>query len=602
MYNVPLIKNLYPDPSNNLYGDLRICSRATETCGIACSAGYIAVPWQVEGGGMIGVIRLENQVRNPPVIKLKSHTSPILDLSFNPCYSEILASCSEDMSIRIWEIRHEDENVNEVKDPLCILNGHKKKVNILSWNPMNYFILSSTSFDSSVNIWDIENEKKAFEINMPKKLSSLQWDIGGNLLSGTCQNKQIHIIDPRKQEICNSFLIHDGGKSTKCIWIDGFGGEDKCILTTGFSKNNMRELKLWSLKNTTSPLTTITLDNAASPLLPHYDESVGMIYLIGKGDGNCRYYQYSQGSIRKVDEYKSCLPFRSFGFLPKRMCDVYKCEIGRVYKNENNTDIRPISFYVPRKNSSIFQEDLYPPIIMRDPERSTNKWIDGINLDIKRVSIKDLTEDDLLITKKFKQLPKESKSILIQDNNNPKKGSIMRQFTKKFTFRKKKETTEIQGEIMGETKSSIEADFEPQECKENKKGNKLNEAPKFLFACEDVEICHLKDNVDDDDYLIVNGTNEPYEETVIKTNENENYKENNDSSIQSIRSNSKSIEKNDDDNNNNNNDNTLQSEENEEHLKHISSIHEENNFKNFFKNVLDNILDMKMCKSTATVL
>ncbi|CAA9991309.1 coronin, putative [Plasmodium knowlesi strain H] len=437
MSSIPYLKNLYPDPSNKLFDDLRICSRVIDSCGIACSSGFVAVPWEVEGGGLIGAIRLENQMRKPPVIKLKGHTSSILDLQFNPCFSEILASGSEDLTVRVWEIPHNDESVKEIKDPQCILKGHKKKISIIDWNPMNYYIMCSSGFDSFVNIWDIENEKRAFQIVMPKKLSSLKWNIKGNLLSGTCVGKHMHIIDPRKREIASSFHIHSGGKNTKNIWIDGLGGDDNYILSTGFSKNNFREMKLWDLRNTTSALVTMSIDNASAPLIPHYDESTGLIYIIGKGDGNCRYYQHSLGSIRKVNEYKSCSPFRSFGFLPKQICDVYKCEIGRVYKNENNSSIRPISFYVPRKNPTKFQEDLYPPILLHDPENSSRNWIKGKDNKMSRINIKDLTEDDLRITKKYKFVPQSFNSIIIGEDYTSKRTSIIRQLTKKFTFFKK---------------------------------------------------------------------------------------------------------------------------------------------------------------------
>ncbi|CAG9472601.1 unnamed protein product [Plasmodium vivax] len=437
MSSVPYIKNLYPDPSNNLFDDLRICSRVIDSCGLACSSGFVAVPWEVEGGGLIGAIRLENQMRKPPVIKLKGHTSSILDLQFNPCFSEILASGSEDLTIRVWEIPHNDESVKEIKDPQCILKGHKKKISIIDWNPMNYYIMCSSGFDSFVNIWDIENEKRAFQIIMPKKLSSLKWNVKGSLLSGTCVGKHMHIIDPRKKEIASSFHIHNGGKNTKNIWVDGLGGDENYILSTGFSKNNLREMKLWDLKNTSSALVTMSIDNASAPLIPHYDESTGLIYVIGKGDGNCRYYQHSLGSIRKVNEYKSCSPFRSFGFLPKQICDVYKCEIGRVYKNENNSSIRPISFYVPRKNPTKFQEDLYPPILMHDPDNSSRNWINGKDNKMERINVKDLTQDDLRITKKYKFVPQSFNSIIIGEEYKSKRTSIIRQFTKKFTFFKK---------------------------------------------------------------------------------------------------------------------------------------------------------------------
>ncbi|CAD2114432.1 coronin, putative [Plasmodium vinckei] len=473
--DIPCIKNLYSDPWNSTFDDLQICTRITESCGIACSSEYIAVkrknkktPWQVQGGGVIGIIKLENMYRNPPVYKLKGHTSTILDIQFNPCYSEVIASSSEDMSIRIWEVCNKEDKPEEIKKPLCILNGHKKKVTIIDWNPLNYYILGSSSFDSTVNIWDIENEKKAFSISMPQKLTSLKWNSTGRLLSATCLNKKLHIIDPRQEKICTSFIGHTGGKCAKNTWIDGYSGNENYILSTGFCKNYMREIKLWDLKNISDPISTISIDNASAPLLPHYDESIGIIYVIGKGDGNCRYYQHSEGVLRKINEYKSCLPFKSFGFLPKQVCNIYKCEIGRIYKNENNKSIKPISFYVPRKSPNIFQEDLYPPIIMHDPNYSSKSWINGNNLEINRINIKDLTDADIKISKKFKSVPKSRDSILIGDPCLDKKSFIIRQFTKRFTFFKKNNNLEFNNNLNISPESSFNINDSVQ-TEENKK-------------------------------------------------------------------------------------------------------------------------------------
>ncbi|SCN63760.1 coronin, putative [Plasmodium chabaudi chabaudi] len=513
--DIPCIKNLYSDQWNTAFDDLQICTRITESCGIACSSEYIATPWQVQGGGVIGVIKLENMYRNPPVYKLKGHTSNILDIQFNPCYNEVIASSSEDMSIRIWEVCNKEDKSEEIKKSLCILNGHKKKVTIIDWNPLNYYILSSSSFDSTVNIWDIENEKKAFNISMPQKLTSLKWNNTGTLLTATCLNKKLHIIDPRQEKICTSFVGHTGGKCAKNIWIDGYSGNENYILSTGFSKNYMREIKLWDLKNISDPISTISIDNASAPLLPHYDESIGIIYVIGKGDGNCRYYQHSEGVLRKINEYKSCLPFKSFGFLPKQVCNIYKCEIGRIYKNENNKSIKPISFYVPRKNPNIFQEDLYPPIIKHDPNYSSKSWINGNNLEITRINIKDLTDADIKIYKKFKTVPKSMDSILIGDPCLDKRSFIIRQFTKRFTFFKKNNNIEFNNNLnissessfnindseQTEEKKKIKISIEDIDNDKNKSGEFSDRLKEEYVQTETIEFNKIEENTNSNKFL-----------------------------------------------------------------------------------------------------
>lgn len=58
---------------------------------------FFQAPWDVGGGGMMGLINLSDCGRNPPVTKIKGHTGSIQDLAFSPFYESILASGSEGM-------------------------------------------------------------------------------------------------------------------------------------------------------------------------------------------------------------------------------------------------------------------------------------------------------------------------------------------------------------------------------------------------------------------------------------------------------------------------------------------------------------------------
>jgi len=39
--------------------------------------------------------------------------------------------------------------------PLNILYGHKKKINLIEFNPTSEGILASSSYDSTIKIWDV---------------------------------------------------------------------------------------------------------------------------------------------------------------------------------------------------------------------------------------------------------------------------------------------------------------------------------------------------------------------------------------------------------------------------------------------------------------
>jgi coronin-1B/1C/6 len=95
------------------------------------------------------------------------------------------------------------------------------------------------------------------------------------------------------------------------------------------------------------------IDNAAGILMPFYDNDTQVLFLVGKGDGNIRYYEIvdDNNQIYFLSEYKSSVPAQGAGALPKRCVDVNKNEIFRIYK-ATATNIEPISFTVRHTNNN----------------------------------------------------------------------------------------------------------------------------------------------------------------------------------------------------------------------------------------------------------
>lgn len=83
-------------------------------------------------------------------------------------------------------------------------------------------------------------------------------------------------------------------------------------------------------------------------LIPYFDPDTNLLYLAGKGDGNIRYYEWEQGQLYYLEQYKSSESLRGLAFLPKRACAINECEVARIFK-VHPTMVEPISFKVPRK-------------------------------------------------------------------------------------------------------------------------------------------------------------------------------------------------------------------------------------------------------------
>ena len=335
-----------PAKRENNYDNIRPSMSAHDSNIVKANPQFISVNWQASGGGSFAVIPVGNVGKQIDALPLyNGHTAPVLDTDFHPFNDHVLASASEDCTVKIWKIQ--DEQKETITTPALTLNGHGRKVGYVYFHPTADNVLMSVSADLTCKLWDIEHGQEKLEIvGHVDQINACSYNWTGSQFASTSKDKKLRIFDIRQKSCTLSAEGHQGAKSSRVAWM----GDSDYILTTGFSKQSDRQLFIWDTKNFNEPLKQITLDSSAGVIMPFYDPDTKLIYLAGKGDGNIRYYEWDQAESNcfALSQYTSSEPQRGFAMAPKRAVNLQDTEIYKGYKL-HNAMVEVISFVVPRK-------------------------------------------------------------------------------------------------------------------------------------------------------------------------------------------------------------------------------------------------------------
>ncbi|XP_063202134.1 coronin-2B isoform X1 [Chroicocephalus ridibundus] len=343
----------------------------------AVNARFLAIVTESAGGGSFLVIPLEQTGRiEPNYPKVCGHQGNVLDIKWNPFIENIIASCSEDTSVRIWEIPEGGLKRN-MTEAVLELYGHSRRVGLVEWHPTTNNILFSAGYDYKVLIWNLD-------IGEPVKMIDCHTDVilcmsfntDGSLLATTCKDKKLRVVEPRSGRVLQEASCKNH-RVNRVVFL----GSTKRLLTTGVSRWNTRQIALWDQEDLSMPLIEEEIDGLSGLLFPFYDADTHMLYLAGKGDGNIRYYEIGSEKpyLSYLMEFRSPAPQKGLGVMPKHGLDVSACEVFRFYKLITLKGlIEPISMIVPRR-SETYQEDIYPMTPGTEPALTPDEWLSGVN-------------------------------------------------------------------------------------------------------------------------------------------------------------------------------------------------------------------------------
>ncbi|XP_044009355.1 coronin-2B-like isoform X3 [Aphidius gifuensis] len=376
-----------PAKRDKCYDNIKITKNAHDSQFCCVNPKFLAVVTEVAGGGAFLVIPLDHTGRlDFNAHRVTGHKGPVLDIKFNPFNDNVIASCSDDCTIKLWHIPDAGLSRN-LTEWLVELQGHKRRVSYIEWHPVAEGVIFSAGFDHLIIVWDI-NRGEAINIidHHPDVIYSMSLNRDGSLLATTCKDKKLRVFEPRSGIVVSEGICHSGTKASKVIFL----GDSGRLLTTGFSRHSDRQYAVWSQHDLSNSLTCETIDSSSGIVFPFCDNDTNMVYLAGKGDGNIRYYEIVNEApyIHYLSQFISGNPQRGLGVMPKRGITTSACEVFRFYKLHAIRGMcEPISMIVPRKSDQ-FQEDLYPDTVGTTPALSAKDWISGMNCPPVLISLK----------------------------------------------------------------------------------------------------------------------------------------------------------------------------------------------------------------------
>jgi len=373
------VKNVFGTPAKSaeIYNGINFLPPSADSNPLRANKTAFAFPSTARG--TVAVVKLSSVgalAEDTPVLEQEQAIS---DLDFHPFDDTVIATSGES-TVSVWKLKEDGPTVGQSPE-IAIDNAHGKRMISMVWHPLAENVLITTAVDKTVKFWDISNggsQRLALDDSVHKdQVTSISWNYEGTVMATSSRDKKLRIVDPRSSSpLSAETLAHEGAKSFRAQWL----GTKQQILTVGFKKQPDREIALFDARNLSARLYTHTLDSIPSSMFPFYDPDLNLVYVVGKGDGNIRIFEHVAGDAKPLQEsgeFRSSTSQAGFAMMPKRSCDVMKCEIARFLKLQG-TSVVPIRFEVTRQNSGyVFQSDLFPDSYDGRPVYSPDTWFGG---------------------------------------------------------------------------------------------------------------------------------------------------------------------------------------------------------------------------------
>ncbi|XP_047360792.1 coronin-7 isoform X5 [Vespa velutina] len=371
-----------------------------ECDGFHANSDRVAVPLSGPGG-KIAVLELKKTGRLPDgVMPALVHGATVMDFQWDPFNNQQLAVACDDGMIRLWEIP-ESGLAEPTNEPSHVIEAHADKIYLIKYHPLASDVLASASYDMTVKLWDLSpltSEESAIPkitlLGHTDQIFSLAWSPCGQYLASACKDGKLRIYKPRSSDVpIKEGKGPVGTRGARVIW----ALEGRYLVVMGFDKVSERQIMIFKTDNLNQPLNTVGLDVSPAILMPYYDEDSSTLFLTGRGDSTIYAFEVTEEApyCCPLSHHRCSSLHQGLSFLPKNRCDVASVEFASALRLTNNT-IEPLSFTVPRIKSELFQDDLFPPTkITWKAALNAAEWFNGINKQASRISLKPPGMDNL---------------------------------------------------------------------------------------------------------------------------------------------------------------------------------------------------------------
>ena len=464
-------RNVYGEVKRDKFSDMDICEMSSEGQLMAANTNFLAISWN-SSGGSVAIFQANNPMRCPANLPLvRGHKSAVVDVKFSPFRSDLMATASNDCTVKLWEIPH-DGLTEDINEELQNYSGHGRKVSFVNFNPVCSDLIASASFDNTVHVWNMLKAEKISKVTLKEYPTSMEWNYNGSLICCTSKDKNIYVCDPRADKIIITTKAHDSPKTMKMTWV----GEHQ-IISTGFNKSNTREMKLWDIRKVKddlsieSPVQNLTIDHQSGIPTPYFDYDIKILYVFGRGEGNMHFYDLNDGTVKPCNDYLSSDPTDSIVMFDKKSMDYNKCELDRFAKYSRK-NIFYLSFNYPKKNPD-FDESLYPPTFSGEPALTLDEWMGGSNKDPLKKDIRQIENKWVSQSQSFEKKIEPSPEEIAKSD--------------------KEKRSELENQIVKLTKRINELEIENQKLKKEiqkakSMGSTTTEMPKYEEKLPSTEI------------------------------------------------------------------------------------------------------------------